>query len=73
VKGTIMKILTTEEAAKLLRTDVRTLQRQAKKGDYPVNVCGRIGRKYLFNEDNLIEFVFSKSFATSQNLTLKAE
>lgn len=69
-----MKILTTEEAAKLLRTDVRTLQRQAKKGDYPANVCGRIGRKYLFNEDNLIEFVFSnKVYETSQNLALKSE
>ncbi|MCM1264882.1 MAG: helix-turn-helix domain-containing protein [Candidatus Gastranaerophilales bacterium] len=54
-----MKIITTEEAAKLLRTDIRTLQRQAKKGDYPINVCGRIGRKYLFNEEALIQFIFS--------------
>ena len=68
-----MKFLTTEEAARLLRTDVRTIQRQAKRGNYPSNVCGRIGRKYLFNEDNLIEYVFSKSFTTSQNLALKAE
>lgn len=69
-----MKILTTEEAAKLLRTDVRTLQRQAKKGNYPANVCGRIGRKYLFNEDNLIEFVFSGGTCkTSENLALKSE
>ncbi len=55
-----MKIITTEEAAKLLRTDIRTLQKQAQKGIYPTNVCGRIGRKYLFNEEALIEFIFSK-------------
>ncbi len=54
-----MKILTTEEAAKLLRTDVRTLQKRAQKGYYPSNVCGRDGRKYLFNEEKLLEFVFS--------------
>lgn len=55
-----MKILTASEAAKLLRTDVRTLQKQAQKGNYPANVCGRVGRKYLFDEDALMEFVFSK-------------
>ena len=49
-----MKILTTEEAAKLLRTDVRTLQRQAQKGYYPSDVCGRAGRKYLFNEEAFV-------------------
>lgn len=55
-----MKIITTEEAAKLLRTDIRTLQKQAQNGNYPSNVCGRVGRKYLFNEEALIEFIFSK-------------
>ncbi|DAA94155.1 TPA: hypothetical protein CPT88_08790 [Candidatus Gastranaerophilales bacterium HUM_8] len=55
-----MKILTASEAAKLLRTDVRTLQKQAQKGNYPANVCGRVGRKYLFDEEALMEFVFSK-------------
>lgn len=55
-----MKIITTEEAAKLLRTDIRTLQKQAQNGNYPNNVCGRVGRKYLFNEEALIEFIFSK-------------
>lgn len=55
-----MKIITTEEAAKLLRTDIRTLQKQAQNGNYPANVCGRVGRKYLFNEEALIEFIFSK-------------
>ncbi len=55
-----MKVITTEEAAKLLRTDIRTLQKQAQNGNYPTNVCGRVGRKYLFNEEALIEFIFSK-------------
>ncbi len=54
-----MNILTTEEAARLLRTDIRTLQKQAQKGIYPSNVCGRIGRKYLFNEEALLQFIFS--------------
>ena len=54
-----MQILTTEEASKLLKTDVRTLQKRAQKGYYPARVCGRDGRKYLFNEDALLEFVFS--------------
>lgn len=58
-----MKILTTEEAARLLRTDIRTLQKQAQKGYFPSNVCGRVGRKYLFNEEALIEFIFSKKVA----------
>lgn len=55
-----MNILTTEEAAKLLRTDVRTIQRQAQRGYYPSEVCGRAGRKYLFNEDALLAFLFPK-------------
>ncbi|MBR1425342.1 helix-turn-helix domain-containing protein [bacterium] len=55
-----MNILTTEEAARLLRTDVRTLQRQAQKGYYPSDVCGRAGRKYLFNEEALLAFLFPK-------------
>ena len=55
-----MKIITTEEAAKLLRTDIRTLQRQAQIGFYPASVCGRVGRKYLFNEEELLKFVFSE-------------
>lgn len=54
-----MKIITTEEAAKLLRTEVRTLQKQAQKGNYPSDVCGRVGRKYLFNEEALLQFIFS--------------
>lgn len=55
-----MNILTTEEAAKLLRTDIRTLQKQAQKGNYPPEVCGRVGRKYLFNEEALLQFIFSR-------------
>ena len=54
-----MKIITTEEAAKLLRTEVRTLQKLAQKGNYPSDVCGRVGRKYLFNEEALLQFIFS--------------
>lgn len=55
-----MKILITEEASKLLRMDKRTLQKLAQKGYFPKHVCGRVGRKYLFKEEALIEFIFSK-------------
>ena len=54
-----MKILTTEEASKLLRMDKRTLQKLAQKGYFSKHVCGRVGRKYLFDEEALIEFIFS--------------
>lgn len=55
-----MQILTTVEVSKLLKIDIRTLQRQAQTGFYPANVCGRVGRKYLFNEEELLKFVFSE-------------
>ena len=55
-----MNIFTTEEASKLLRIDKRTLQKLAQKGYFPKHVCGRVGRKYLFKEEALIEFIFFK-------------
>lgn len=54
-----MKVMTIEEVAKLLKIDKRTLQKQAQKGYFPSGVCGRVGRKYLFNEEALLNFVFS--------------
>ena len=55
-----MKIITTKEAAKLLKMDIRTIQKLAQKGYFTQHVCGRVGRKYLFDEEALIEFIFSK-------------
>ncbi len=55
-----MIILTLKETAKLLKTDKRTLQKRAQKGYYPSDVCGRDGRKYLFNEEALLNFIFPK-------------
>lgn len=54
-----MNIISTLEAAKMLKLDVRTLQKQAKNGSFPVEVCGRVGRKYLFNADALLAYIFS--------------
>ena len=54
-----MKIITTLEASKLLKLDVRTLQKQVKGGKFPAEVCGRVGRKYLFNVDALLAYIFS--------------
>ena len=53
-----MKILTTNEVAKVLRADKRTIQLKAKNGYYPKNVCTRHGRYYLFNEEALWDFLF---------------
>lgn len=54
-----IEIITTLEASKLLKLDVRTLQKQAQKGIFPAEVCGRVGRKYLFNANALIAYIFS--------------
>ena len=54
-----IKIISAPEAAKLLKSDVRTVERKAKSGYYPKDVCGRHGRYWLFNEEKLIKFIFS--------------
>ena len=54
-----IKSISAPEAAKLLKSDVRTIERKAKAGYYPKDVCGRHGRVWLFNEEKLIEFIFS--------------
>jgi len=54
-----MRILNVKEVAELLKSDKRTIERRAKAGYYPQNVCGRHGRYWLFNEEKLIEFIFS--------------
>ncbi len=51
--------ISTKEAATILGIDPRTVQRHARIGYFPSDVCGRTGRKYLFNKDNLIKFIFS--------------
>lgn len=58
-----MNILTTIDVSNLLHVDVRTLQKQAQSGYFPSHVCGRIGRKYLFNEEALLKFIFSSNTA----------
>ena len=58
-----MTIITTKQAAKLLHADVRTVQRNAKAGMYPTGVCGKHGRYYLFDEDALLNYIFSKKVA----------
>lgn len=55
-----MEILTTKEVAKLVHSDVRTIQKKAESGYYPKNVCGRHGRYWLFNKENLLKFVFGE-------------
>lgn len=53
------KILTAEEVAKLLKIDVRTVQRQAKKKFFPAAVCTKFGHQYRFVEEGLMKFLFA--------------
>lgn len=53
------EIITAPEVAKLLHSDIRTIQRKAKNGDYPKEVCGRHGRYWLFNKAKLLKFIFA--------------
>lgn len=54
----IMEILNTAEVAKLLKSDIRTIQRKAEKGDYPKGICGKHGRYWLFDKEKLLEYIF---------------
>lgn len=54
------EILNTKEVAKLLKSDVRTIQRKAEAGQYPKGVCGKHGRYWLFNKTKLLEYVFNE-------------
>ena len=55
-----LDILNTKEVAKLLKSDVRTIQRKAEAGQYPKGVCGKHGRYWLFNKTKLLEYVFNE-------------
>ncbi len=55
------EILNTIEVAKLLKSDKRTIERKAKSGYYPSDVCGKHGRYWLFNKQKLLSFIFPNS------------
>ena len=57
--GKTMDIIQTDDIAKLLKVNKRTVQNQAKEGIFPPNVCRKCGRKYYFNKDAFIEWFFS--------------
>ena len=52
------EILNVNEVAKLLKSDKRTVERNAKNGKYPKGVCGKHGRFWLFNKQKLLQFIF---------------
>lgn len=54
-----MDIIQTDDIAKLLKVNKRTVQNHAKDGVFPSNVCRKCGRKYYFNKDAFIEWFFS--------------
>lgn len=51
-------ILTVGEVAILVHEHKRTIERKAKSGFYPPNVCGKHGRTWLFNKEELLKFIF---------------
>lgn len=69
-----MEILTTKEVAKLVHSDVRTIQKKAESGYYPKNVCGRHGRYWLFNKENslliLIKLIKSICYTIIKSMSI---
>lgn len=53
------EILNSKEVAKLVKSDIRTIQRRAEAGEYPKGVCGKHGRYWLFNKTKLLEYIFN--------------
>ena len=51
-------LLTVNEVADLLHSHKRTIERKASNGEYPSNVCGKHGRVWLFNKEELLKFIF---------------
>lgn len=56
-----MEILNTKEVAELLKSDKRTIQKKAERGEYPKGVCGKHGRYWLFNKEKLLNYIFSEA------------
>jgi len=55
-----LELITTKEVAKLVHSGRRTIQKKAEAGYYPKSVCGRHGRYWLFNKENLMKFIFGE-------------
>lgn len=54
-----MNIIHTDEVAKMLKVNKRTVQNHAQNGMYPPTVCMKYGRQYCFNKEALLEWLFS--------------
>lgn len=55
------RFLNSKEVAELLRCKMITIERKAKNGDFPKGVCMFFNRKWLFNEEELLKFLFQSS------------
>lgn len=53
-----MELLNTKEVAKLLHSDMRTIQRNADSNKYPQGICGKHGRYWLFDKEKLLQHIF---------------
>ena len=55
-----MEILNCMEAAALLHSTKKTLEKNARNGVYPKGVCGKHGKYWIFNKEKLLAFVFQQ-------------
>lgn len=54
-----MEFLTVKEVAEMLHSTKRTIERLCKSGYYPKTVCFKHGRYWLFNKQNLFDFLMT--------------
>lgn len=56
-----MKMLTAAELAKILNVSEKTVRLHARTGQYPFR-CIRVGIKWKFPEEGVLEFVYGKNW-----------
>lgn len=56
-----IEIITAKEAAELIKSTLRTVERKAQSGQYPSDVCGQHGRFWLFNKQKLLQHIFKSA------------
>ena len=54
-----IEILNTSEVAKMLKSTRKTIERNARNGIYPKDVCTKHGGNWIFNKTKLLDFIFS--------------
>jgi len=63
-----MDILHTDDVARMLKVNKRTIQNHAQNGTYPPQVCMKYGRQYFFNKEELLKWLFSGKAVTTASI-----